>query len=57
MIVAEPAPTRVRQDADIGQIAVILRIIQTIADHELVRNPEAHVGHFDGALPAVRLVE
>src|SRR5690606_42074349 len=34
------------QDADVGQMPVVFRVVEAVADHELVRNLEAHVVGF-----------
>src|ERR1700680_4651729 len=46
-----------RYNADVRQVAIALGVIQSIADHELIGNLEAHVITFDGHFPARGLVE
>src|SRR6202022_177758 len=46
-----------RDNADVRQVAIALGVIQSVADHELIRNLEAHVIPFDGHFPARGLVE
>jgi hypothetical protein len=41
-----------RYNADVGQVAIALGVIQSVADHELIWNLEAHVITFDGHFPA-----
>src|SRR5690348_11931962 len=45
------------QPTDVGQIAVALVVIQSIADHELRRNVETDVLHVDVDLHRFRLAE
>src|SRR5690606_9259341 len=45
------------QNADIGQISILLRIIQAVTDHKGIRNGEAAVIRGQIHRPAVRFVQ
>ena len=45
------------QHADVGQVPVLLAVVQSVAHHELVRNLKAHVVGGDGLGPAAGLVQ
>ena len=45
------------EDADERQVAVALRVVEAVADHELIRHHEAVVIGIDGAAPPRGLVE
>src|SRR5260221_13131262 len=46
-----------RHDANVGQVAVLLRVVQAVADHEFVGDLEPNIIAFDRKLAARRLVE
>ena len=45
------------EDADVGQIAVFLGVVQTIAHHKGIGDGEAGVVDLNGLYPAVGLVQ
>jgi hypothetical protein len=44
-------------DADIFEIAVVLCVVETVADHKLVRDREPYIIRFHGALAALGLIQ
>src|SRR5258708_35668240 len=46
-----------RQDTNVGQIAIALRIVQPVSDHELIRNRKAHVFGLNWRLPSRWFIE
>jgi len=51
------APTPSSDDGDVRQVAVLLRVVEAVADDEAIRDGEADIFHLDVDLPARRLAE
>jgi hypothetical protein len=45
------------EHADVPQIAIILRVIETVAHHKLVGNLKSYVSHLHRPLPPFRFVQ
>src|SRR2546425_11452630 len=45
------------EHTNVFQVAVLLGIIQAVAYDKFIRNLKAHIGDFDRAQPAIRLVQ
>src|SRR5215469_16210883 len=58
--VADPSMScleRIRQDADIGEVAISLGVIKPIADHKFVRNGKPDIIRVQAQPPALGLIE